>query len=110
MINIHTELTPTGTLARLSGSMTVCNAAQLEGSLSELARRHRRLEVCLAEVSEIDEAGIYVLVRANLLAKQRGSAFVVLSFHPRHREMLTPHGIRVEIDDFDCCPRLCRPV
>jgi len=57
---------------RLDGEMTIYRAAELKGLLLGALAGQRALEIDLADVSEIDSAGVQLLVMAKQAAQAQG--------------------------------------
>jgi anti-sigma B factor antagonist len=71
----------TGTL-RIDGEMTIYRAAELKGVLLQALRAPRPLEIDLAEVTDIDSAGVQLLMMAKQAARAQGTELRLVRHSP----------------------------
>jgi anti-anti-sigma factor len=62
MYTLETDVTRTPCVVRLGGELTIYHATELRQALLPLFLQHRALDIDLAAVTEIDTAGIQVLI------------------------------------------------
>lgn len=71
----------TGTL-HIDGEMTIYRAAELKGVLLQALRAPRPLEIDLAEVIDIDSAGVQLLMMAKQAARAQGTELRLVRHSP----------------------------
>ncbi|MBR7629817.1 MAG: STAS domain-containing protein [Aeromonas popoffii] len=69
---LHIETGEHKTLVKVSGDMTIYTAADLKLALTPLLYRQQALELDLSQVSEMDSAGLQLLLAAKKTAQQGG--------------------------------------
>lgn len=70
---LHIETGEYKTLVKISGEMTIYTAAELKQALTPLLYRQQALELDLSQVSEMDSAGLQLLLAAKKTMQQGGS-------------------------------------
>ncbi|WP_346210308.1 STAS domain-containing protein [Aeromonas salmonicida] len=70
---LHIETGEHKTLVKISGEMTIYTAAELKQALTPLLYRQQALELDLSEVSEMDSAGLQLLLAAKKTMQQGDS-------------------------------------
>jgi anti-sigma B factor antagonist len=70
---LHIETGEHKTLVKISGEMTIYTAAELKQALTPLLYRQQALELDLSQVSEMDSAGLQLLLAAKKTMQQGGS-------------------------------------
>ncbi|MFZ3402603.1 STAS domain-containing protein [Aeromonas salmonicida] len=70
---LHIETGEHKTLVKISGEMTIYTAAELKQALTPLLYRLQALELDLSGVSEMDSAGLQLLLAAKKTMQQGGS-------------------------------------
>lgn len=79
MITVETNLSVTPSTIKVSGEVTIYHAAELYGSLRPLIEADTDWDVDVADVSEIDTAGIQVLLACKRLSVHCRSGFRVVN-------------------------------
>ena len=69
---LHIETGGHKTLVKVSGEMTIYTAAELKQALTPLLYRQQALELDLSGVSEMDSAGLQLLLAAKKTMQQGG--------------------------------------
>ncbi|VXA77916.1 MULTISPECIES: STAS domain-containing protein [Aeromonas] len=69
---LHIETGEQKTLVKVSGEMTIYTAAELKQALTPLLYRQQALELDLSGVSEMDSAGLQLLLAAKKTMLQGG--------------------------------------
>lgn len=69
---LHIETGEHKTLVKISGEMTIYTAAELKQALTPLLYRQQALELDLSGVSEMDSAGLQLLLAAKKTMQQGG--------------------------------------
>ena len=69
---LHIETGEHKTLVKVSGEMTIYTAAELKQALTPLLYRPQTLELDLSQVSEMDSAGLQLLLAAKKTMQQGG--------------------------------------
>ncbi|WP_346204848.1 STAS domain-containing protein [Aeromonas salmonicida] len=69
---LHIETGEHKTLVKVSGEMTIYTAAELKQTLTPLLYRQQTLELDLSQVSEMDSAGLQLLLAAKKTMQQGG--------------------------------------
>ncbi|HDN9020760.1 MULTISPECIES: STAS domain-containing protein [Aeromonas] len=69
---LHIETGEHKTLVKVSGEMTIYTAAELKQALTPLLYRQQTLELDLSGVSEMDSAGLQLLLAAKKTMQQGG--------------------------------------
>ena len=69
-------------VAKIEGEMTIYNAAELKEELMPLITDERELEIDLADITEIDSAGLQVLMLAKKERSQQGQALTLTNHSP----------------------------
>ena len=69
---LHIETGEHKTLVKVSGEMTIYTAAELKQALTPLLDRQQALELDLSGVSEMDSAGLQLLLAAKKTMQQGG--------------------------------------
>ncbi|MDM5099804.1 STAS domain-containing protein [Aeromonas salmonicida] len=69
---LHIETGEHKTLVKVSGEMTIYTAAELKQALTPLLYRQQALELDLSQVSEMDSAGLQLLLAAKKTMQQGG--------------------------------------
>lgn len=77
---LHIETGEHKTLVKVSGEMTIYTAAELKQALTPLLYRQQTLELDLSQVSEMDSAGLQLLLAAKK-TMQRGGYPLHLVMH-----------------------------
>lgn len=67
---------------RIEGELTIYRAAELKDVLLEALKARRALEVDLSEVSEIDTAGVQLLMMAKQAAREQGAELHLVRHSP----------------------------
>lgn len=67
---LHIETGEHKTLVKVSGEMTIYTAAELKQALTPLLYRQQTLELDLSQVSEMDSAGLQLLLAAKKTMQQ----------------------------------------
>lgn len=70
---LHIETGEHKTLVKVSGEMTIYTAAELKQALTPLLYRQQALELDLSQVSEMDSAGLQLLLAAKKTMQQGDS-------------------------------------
>ncbi|ABO91254.1 anti-sigma B factor antagonist [Aeromonas salmonicida subsp. salmonicida] len=70
---LHIETGEHKTLVKISGEMTIYTAAELKQALTPLLYRQQALELDLSGVSEMDSAGLQLLLAAKKTMQQGDS-------------------------------------
>lgn len=71
-----------GGVLPLAGELTIYRAAELRGVLVAALEGQRSLEVDLAEVSEIDSAGVQLLMMAKQASRAQGTEMRLVRHSP----------------------------
>ena len=69
---LHIETGEHKTLVKVSGEMTIYTAAELKQALTPLLYRQQTQELDLSQVSEMDSAGLQLLLAAKKTMQQGG--------------------------------------
>ena len=69
---LHIETGEHKTQVKVSGEMTIYTAAELKQALTPLLYRQQTLELDLSQVSEMDSAGLQLLLAAKKTMQQGG--------------------------------------
>jgi anti-sigma B factor antagonist len=91
MMTIHLDSSGRHPVAKIEGELSIYTAEQLKTPLYALLQQHTELELDLSAVSEIDGAGLQILIAAKREAYRQGLAL-----------KLTRHSAAV-LEVFDLC-------
>ena len=94
-----TEETAAGARLRLVGEMTIYAAAELKPRLLDEVAAHAALEIDLAEVSEIDTAGIQLLLLAKREAAAAGKTLALVGHSPAVLELVELYKLAGTLGD-----------
>ena len=91
MMTIHLDSSGRHPVAQIEGELSIYTVAELKPQLYTLLQQHAELELDLAAVSELDGAGLQILIAAKREANRQGSTL-----------KLTRHSAAV-LEVFDLC-------
>jgi anti-sigma B factor antagonist len=98
-MNIVTERSGPVTRLNVSGEMTIYCAQELKAELLQAVSESRELEINLAGVSELDTAGLQLLVLAKREAAKAGKALSLAGHSQPVREVLSLYRIESYFGD-----------
>lgn len=67
---------------RIEGEMTIYRATELKGALLAALKERRKLDIDLADVTEIDSAGVQLLMMAKQAAHAQGTDLHLVRHSP----------------------------
>jgi anti-anti-sigma factor len=82
MLEIETSPQDQEPCLRLKGEFTIYSVAEAKGRLSEALDQHPALQLNLAEVEELDSAGLQLLVWLKQESERRGKSLVLSAHSP----------------------------
>jgi anti-anti-sigma factor len=83
------EASAAATQLAIDGELTIYRAAELKDVLLAPLMRHEALELDLSGVTEIDTAGVQLLLLARRTARAQGRSFGLLNNSPAVTDVLT---------------------
>jgi anti-sigma B factor antagonist len=83
----------------LAGKLTIDQAADLKQMLLSALAGDEDLELNLADVVEVDTAGLQLLMMAKKLAQERGKALRLVALGPAVLELLAQLNLATYFDD-----------
>lgn len=88
-LNITTEKTPTESIVRCTGRITMETAAPLRETARRLIAESKRLVLDFSAVTYLDSSGLGMIVGVYLSAKRAGCQLKLINLSPRVKEIFT---------------------
>ncbi|MGA3088432.1 MAG: STAS domain-containing protein [Terriglobales bacterium] len=86
---LASEITPTETIVRCSGRITMENAHQLRDTARQLIAQSKRLVIDLSDVSYLDSSGLGTIVGVYISASKARCQLKFVNLSPRVKEIFT---------------------
>lgn len=98
-MQIHTEKAGDASRVSLAGEMTIYSASDLKSKLLGALVDCAELEISMAEVTEMDTAGVQLLLLAKQEAARSGKVIHLTTPSPAVREVLECYRMTPYLDD-----------